>query len=54
MFENTHFMHCRVKEEKGHLEEELDQVRREYEGLRERHDQYVQDYGPDGEETQRG
>ncbi|KAK3097784.1 hypothetical protein FSP39_013162 [Pinctada imbricata] len=40
----------RVREEKVHLEDELGQVRRELDGLRQRHEQYVEDYGPDGEE----
>ncbi|XP_033749664.1 LOW QUALITY PROTEIN: golgin subfamily B member 1-like [Pecten maximus] len=39
----------RVEEEKENLHRELERMMRENQGLQERHEQYVNDYGPDGE-----
>lgn len=45
--------HERLANEKEQLEENLEHLRREYDSLQERHRQYMEDYGPDGEEAQR-
>ncbi|XP_069138762.1 interaptin-like isoform X6 [Argopecten irradians] len=42
----------RVEEEKENLHRELDRMIRENQGLQERHEQYVSDYGPDGQIVQ--
>ncbi|XP_060073630.1 myosin-13-like [Ylistrum balloti] len=42
----------RVEEEKENLHREMERMMRENQGLQERHEQYVNDYGPDGQIVQ--